>query len=92
MSDTPQSIPLLDHLRNRERELGQVIDDATARRKEVRDIIQSLGDGRTRVGRLIREAPVAHGNGEVERMQQDSTAKNYGDTNAAMSGHPPEAP
>jgi hypothetical protein len=58
MSDTPQSIPLLDYLRNRERELGQVIDDATARRKEVRDLVKSLEDGRTSIGRKLKEAPV----------------------------------
>lgn len=47
--------PMLDHLRNRERELGQVIDDATARREEVRDIMRSLEDGRTRVRRKLKE-------------------------------------
>ncbi len=57
MSDTPQSDPVLLHLRERKLELEHVVDDATARLAEIDALLATFADGRTRVRRKLKEAP-----------------------------------
>jgi F0F1-type ATP synthase membrane subunit b/b' len=65
MSDNTDD-PFSALLRERERELTGVIDDATARREEVRTLLATVSDGRTRVRRRLRTEP-APGNGAGEQ-------------------------
>jgi len=58
MSDSIED-PVLQHLRERKRELEDRITDARARLAEVDGLIASLGDGRTRIRRRLKEAPVS---------------------------------
>ena len=57
MSDNSIEDPVLQHLRERKRELEDRITDARARLAEVDGLIASLGDGRTRIRRRLKEAP-----------------------------------
>jgi len=57
MSDSNIEDPVLQHLRERKRELEDRITDARARLGEVDGLIASLGDGRTRIRRRLKEAP-----------------------------------
>lgn len=68
MSDSTEDA-VIQHLRDRERDLTRVIVDATARREEVQMLIATLHDGRTRVRRKLKDVVtlgVAPGNGASE--------------------------
>lgn len=52
MSDSMDN-PLIEHLRERARELQQVRDDATARLEEINGLLATFADGRTRVRRRL---------------------------------------
>lgn len=66
MSDSTEDA-VIQHLRDRERDLTRVIVDATARREEVQMLIATLHDGRTRVRRKLKEVTlVVPGNGASE--------------------------
>lgn len=69
MSDSTEDA-VIQHLRDRERDLTRVIVDATARREEVQMLIATLHDGRTRVRRKLKDVVtlgVAPGNGAAEQ-------------------------
>jgi hypothetical protein len=68
MSDTPQSDPMLDHLRERKAELVSTIHDAGQRLVEIDALLAMFLDGRTRVRRRLRDA--APGNGTAEQPQE----------------------
>jgi hypothetical protein len=57
MSDTNTDDPVLLHLRERKRDLEIYAAETAARLAEIDGLITTLGDGRTRVRRRLREVP-----------------------------------
>jgi hypothetical protein len=56
MSDTNDD-PVLAHLRERRAALQEMISGALARLDEINSLLTTLGDGRTRVRKRIKENP-----------------------------------
>ena len=68
MSDSNDD-PGIVYLQNRKAELEARITDATARLGEIAGLLKQLGDGRTRVRRLLKgEVTVLPGNGASDAM------------------------